>query len=754
MSDSAAEGCDPSWKDHAAGAASSASLTALAGVVPGELTGAQLVDAITASEKALSFLSAMQMRLFAAFGQPFVAGDPMRLATRLARKNRMHGDPTDEQIQFLVPDAAISLAATEVAAALRISPVTAGIRVREAMTMTTALAPTLEALEQGKLDRGKARVIAEQCEPLDVEHVASVQKIVLPSAENVSTSELREITGQAVITVDPDGADERHQQTAARRSLALKALPDAMATLTAFLPADGAVKIFQVSDLLATSAAGGAGDPRGIGARRVDALVDIADHLLTHGYLDLTELLGGQTVSDDEDADETDAAPSADSTVSAGESAATDCRTAGPDNIRPDAAESPTAGVDFHPTVADHALIPEDTGTVDTHPGATVAEGAQVDDNTTISRDLNLPTADEPATSDVDSADTPTSVVEVRSSGSSEEADVSPSNRPSSRSTATRTPADGSPRRRPDQAGRTFKRQGRRPHLSVTMGWETLAGLNDLPGMLAGYGAIPPGLSRSIAASAATITTQIVDAASGVVTHAGSLTYRPSQELRDRISALMTTCQFPSCRQPVWRCDIDHRNPFDHSDPENGGPTDAENTGPLCRRHHLIKHHTDWQMRPDPERFILSFTSPTGHRYTKHGRQAAPPTMWLENAGSGFADCLDTIMIGRKSEDPSEAPSAVEDRLSTLLLRRHLNPPKIEYVPIDSFWGQTDLGPPTSGDEPSVEPRRGEEHNAGVGLRDGASKSGDTTVEAGDTAGRSNDSSGESGDGPEEPPPF
>jgi hypothetical protein len=111
-------------------------------------------------------------------------------------------------------------------------------------------------------------------------------------------------------------------------------------------------------------------------------------------------------------------------------------------------------------------------------------------------------------------------------------------------------------------------------------------------------------------------------------------------------------------------------------------------------------------------------------------------------------------MIGRKSEDPSEAPSAVEDRLSTLLLRRHLNPPKIEYVPIDSFWGQTDLGPPTSGDEPSVEHRRGEEQNAGVGLRDGASKSGDTTVEAGDTADRSNDSSGESGDGPEEPPPF
>ncbi len=68
--------------------------------------------------------------------------------------------------------------------------------------------------------------------------------------------------------------------------------PDGMATLKAHLPADGAVKIFQVTDLLATGTAGTPGDNRGIGARRVDALVDIADHLLTHGFVDLTDYLG------------------------------------------------------------------------------------------------------------------------------------------------------------------------------------------------------------------------------------------------------------------------------------------------------------------------------------------------------------------------------------------------------------------------------------------------------------------------------
>ena len=62
---------------------------------------------------------------------------------------------------------------------------------------------------------------------------------------------------------------------------------------------------------------------------------------------------------------------------------------------------------------------------------------------------------------------------------------------------------------------RVFTRQGRRPHLSVTIGLSTLAGLDNLPGSLAGYGAIPAGLARSIAASAATINALITDPDTG-----------------------------------------------------------------------------------------------------------------------------------------------------------------------------------------------------------------------------------------------
>ena len=43
------------------------------------------------------------------------------------------------------------------------------------------------------------------------------------------------------------------------------------------------------------------------------------------------------------------------------------------------------------------------------------------------------------------------------------------------------------------------------------------------------------------------------------------------------------TCRFPSCRQPSWRCDLDHRDAFDHHRPDAGGGTTPDNLDPLCR---------------------------------------------------------------------------------------------------------------------------------------------------------------------------
>ncbi len=248
--------------------------------------------------------------------------------------------------------------------------------------------------------------------------------------------------------------------------------------------------------------------------------------------------------------------------------------------------------------------------------------------------------------------------------------------------------------RRPSAAG-TGCSPGRAaaPTCPSPSGSATLAGLDNLPGALAGFGAIPAGLARSIVTSAATINTLITDPDTGVATAAGALTYRPTQELRDQIAALCNVCQFPSCRQPVWRCDLDHRETFNHRHPEQGGTTTPENTGPFCRRHHLMKHHTGWRIRIDPNRTVIEFTSPTGHTYQKQGRQAAPPKMWVSTAGTAIAERLDTIAnppstLTRRDTTNNHttghnagetAPTShIEDLLAGILIRHHLNSTPIE----------------------------------------------------------------------------
>ena len=284
---------NPDWAGLAHAPAGVSCMAALAAAAPEAMTGPALLDAIVASEKALSFLAAKQMRLLAALAVPFVAGDPMRLAARLARRSGLaDGADAEENVQAMVSEAAQSLAAGEIAAALRIAPVTAGIRVRDAVGLTEEFTPARQALEDGILDRGKLRAIVDQVQVLPAEQIGPVLEQVLPAVVDRCTSEVREIAAQAVITADPDGAADRHRQAADRRELTLTPGSDAMATLKAFLPADGAVKIFQISDLLATGTAGIPGDGRGIGARRVDALVDLADRLLSDGHIDLTGFIG------------------------------------------------------------------------------------------------------------------------------------------------------------------------------------------------------------------------------------------------------------------------------------------------------------------------------------------------------------------------------------------------------------------------------------------------------------------------------
>ncbi|CAH0183919.1 hypothetical protein SRABI76_01603 [Microbacterium oxydans] len=110
----------------------------------------------------------------------------------------------------------------------------------------------------------------------------------------------------------------------------------------------------------------------------------------------------------------------------------------------------------------------------------------------------------------------------------------------------------------------------------------------------------------------------IAGAASGwdrVLTHpiSGALLavdrYRPGDQLKRHLRARDQRCRFPTCGLAARKCDIDHN----HATAE-GGPTCDDNLAHFCRRHHMMKHHSPWQV-VQAAGGVLEWRSPTGSVY-------------------------------------------------------------------------------------------------------------------------------------------
>jgi len=152
-------------------------------------------------------------------------------------------------------------------------------------------------------------------------------------------------------------------------------------------------------------------------------------------------------------------------------------------------------------------------------------------------------------------------------------------------------------------------------HLHVDL--TTLSELSDAPGELAGYGPVIADIARKTAAAQAKTTWDYTVTDNGAVVTNGTTRYRPSAATKRSVSANYPTCVHPGCRMPVHNCDIDHRHPW-----VEGGPTHHNNLEPLCRHHHMLKHHSAWRLQRQPNG-DHKWTSPLGHSYTT--QQRAPP---------------------------------------------------------------------------------------------------------------------------------
>jgi len=85
--------------------------------------------------------------------------------------------------------------------------------------------------------------------------------------------------------------------------------------------------------------------------------------------------------------------------------------------------------------------------------------------------------------------------------------------------------------------------------------------------------------------------------------------YRPSEHLKRHLRARDERCRFPGCGTPARDADLDHT-----LDAAHGGPTEDGNLSALCRRHHVLKHHSPWKAKQIGGG-LLEWTSPAGRSY-------------------------------------------------------------------------------------------------------------------------------------------
>ncbi|MFD6178417.1 MULTISPECIES: HNH endonuclease signature motif containing protein, partial [unclassified Isoptericola] len=189
-------------------------------------------------------------------------------------------------------------------------------------------------------------------------------------------------------------------------------------------------------------------------------------------------------------------------------------------------------------------------------------------------------------------------------------------------------PPDEAPDLKSTQSAIAALARSIRPQVTVTVPVLTLLGITDAPATMNGHIPIDPDTAQQLTALAPSLRRILTHPETGTVLSAGRDTYTTPADLKNLIRHRDTTCRFPGCTHPAVGSDLDHTVPW-----AAGGTTNANNLAALCRRHHVLKHQTTWQVRqtdptkpvdertrPEPTDWggTLEWTSPTGRRHTTH----------------------------------------------------------------------------------------------------------------------------------------
>ncbi len=139
---------------------------------------------------------------------------------------------------------------------------------------------------------------------------------------------------------------------------------------------------------------------------------------------------------------------------------------------------------------------------------------------------------------------------------------------------------------------------------------DTLMGLADRSGELAGYGPLVADIARHVVADHVDGEWTYTVTHNGRAVATGTTRRRPTSAQRSHVRASLPTCVFPGCRMPASACDLDHRIPWAET-----RRTDRDDLAPGCRHDHVVKHRYGWTYTIDPDGTVC-WRSPLGHPAT------------------------------------------------------------------------------------------------------------------------------------------
>ncbi|MBB3049465.1 hypothetical protein FHS23_000460 [Prauserella isguenensis] len=163
--------------------------------------------------------------------------------------------------------------AAELAVALAESEHVIRRELARAKQLTTRLPRTLQALSDGDIDLPKAAKVVDQTEVLSADRAARVDEMITGKLVGRDAGSIRRIAYRAVHKVDPEGAALRAAQRRERRKVEIVHRDDAMASISATLPADAASATYASLDRMARSARNH-GDARTMDQLRADKLAE------------------------------------------------------------------------------------------------------------------------------------------------------------------------------------------------------------------------------------------------------------------------------------------------------------------------------------------------------------------------------------------------------------------------------------------------------------------------------------------------